>query len=202
MEILTESIKDLLQDNNLKKIGYQDLLSIESLTIDGKDENKKKQKVVFSEIKNIKNLKYLELRNILVTDSLIKILENMDYLTNIIFKKCTFRKSISSLNNLKPLKQIRIENCKNFDYSYINKLNVESITISSNTIDNFTFIDDSVKVLDISRAVVKKLKKLKSTKIDKLVISHNDFKKYKKELKNIKFELIVMAENGFYIENI
>ena len=81
MEIVTKSIQLFLKEVIKKapsKIGYSDLLKIESITIDGKDENGNKQLIVFSELKMLKNLRYLEIRNVLITDYIIKILEDMN----------------------------------------------------------------------------------------------------------------------------
>ena len=60
MEILTQSIKDYLIDRfdkSINEIGYSDILEVESLTIDGKDENNERQSVSFSDLKLFKNLK-------------------------------------------------------------------------------------------------------------------------------------------------
>ncbi|MBR4618836.1 MAG: hypothetical protein IKO49_05985 [Bacilli bacterium] len=204
MEILTKSIQDFLHENMHKKIsqvGYQDLLLIEGITIDGQSENRKKQPIFFNELKLLKNLKYLEIRNIVISNYMIKVLEDMDYLENIIFKNCTFRTTISTMNNLKPLNQLRIEDCKNFNLEYINSLTIKNLTLANIEINNFkTFKNNLVTTLDISRAVIKKTPSLKGIKVEKLVLSHKDYNKYKGLLENINYEIIVMADDGFYIE--
>ena len=204
MEILTKSIEQFLREKLSKKtknIGYQDLLLIEGITIDGQDEEKNKQAVFFNELKMLKNLKYLEIRNIVISNYMIKLLEDMTYLENIIFRNCTFRTTISTMNNLKPLKQLRIENCKNFNLKYIDNLKIKNLTLADVEINNLnTFMNNQVTTLDISRATIKPNLQLNNLKIKKLVLSHKDYIKHKKQLKNTMYELIVMAEDGFYIE--
>lgn len=203
MEIVTKSIKKYLKEvikKSPSKIGYSDLLKVESITIDGKDENGNKQIIVFSELKMLKNLRYLEIRNVLITDYIIKILEDMDYLENIIFKNCTFRKSITTMNNLKPLKQIRIQNCKNFNLKYIDKIKLNTLILKELTINNFQSINKRIEILDISDANILSDKGIDKLKIKELVISHNDYMKYKNNIDRQLFKVVVMASNGYYIE--
>lgn len=203
MEIVTKSIKLYLKEvvkKTSSKIGYSDLLKVEGITIDGKDENGNKQLVSFGEVKLLKNLRYLEIRNILITDYIIKILEDMDYLENIIFKNCTFRKTITNMNNLKPLRQIRVENCKNFNLKYIDKIKLNTLTLKEVTINNFQSINKSVEILDISDANIISDKGIDKLKISKMIISHNNYNKYKKSIDKASYEVVVMASSGYYIE--
>ena len=203
MEIVTKSIKLYLKEVVKKtpsKIGYSDLLRVESITIDGKNENGEKQLVSFGEVKLLKNLRYLEIRNILITDYIIKILEDMDYLENIIFKNCTFRKTITTMNNLKPLKQIRIENCKNFYLKYIDKINLNSLTLKDFNINNLRNISNSIEILDVSDSNINTNKNIDKLKINKIVVSHRDYYKYKNDFEKVKYEVVVMASSGYYIE--
>ena len=203
MEIVTKSIKNYLKEvikKSPSKIGYSDLLKIESITIDGKDDNGNKQLIVFSELKMLKNLRYLEIRNVLITDYIIKILEDMDYLENIIFKNCTFRKSITTMNNLKPLKQIRVENCKNFNLKYIDKISLNTLTLKDITMNNLQNINKSIEILNISDASIMSDRGIDKLKINKLIISHDDYMKYKKSIDRQSFEVVVMASSGYYIE--
>ena len=203
MEIVTKSIKLYLKEVVKKtpsKIGYSDLLKVESITIDGKDENGNKQLVSFSELRLLKNLRYLEIRNIMITDYIIKILEDMDYLENIIFKNCTFRKTITTMNNLKPLKQIRIENCKNFNLKYIDKVNLNSLTLKDLNINNLRNISNNIEILDVSDSNINTNKNIDKLKINKIIISHRDYMKYRNDFEKVKYEVVVMASKGYYIE--
>lgn len=203
MEIVTKSIKNYLKEvikKSPSKIGYSDLLKIESITIDGKDENGNKQLIVFSEVKMLKNLRYLEIRNVLITDYIIKILEDMDYLENIIFKNCTFRKSITTMNNLKPLKQIRVENCKNFNLKYIDKISLNTLTLKDITMNSLQNVNKNIEILNISDASIMSDRGIDKLKINKLIISHDAYMKYKKSIDRQSFEVVVMASSGYYIE--
>lgn len=206
MEILTKSIQSFLVDafdKDIEQIGYGDLLLVEGLTINGKDYNQQRQLVSFNEIKLFKNLKYLELCNVVISNYMITILSEMSYLENIIFRNCTFRKSIVTLNNLKPLKQIRIEHCKNFRLEYINNLVVDYLTISKCPIKNFSSLKNTkLCVLDISRAMVDNLYYLNDLDIRKLIISHDVYKSYSDMLTGLNIDLVVMARDGFYIESV
>ena len=54
MEILTGSIQQFLVDvfsKNIEKVGYSDLLLVESLTIDGKSSDGKRQFICIDELK-------------------------------------------------------------------------------------------------------------------------------------------------------
>ena len=203
MEIVTKSIKNYLKEvikKSPSKIGYSDLLKIESITIDGKDDNGNKQLIIFSEVKMLKNLRYLEIRNILITDYIIKILEDMNYLENIIFKNCTFRKTITTMNNLKPLRQIRIENCKNFNLKYIDKISLNTLTLKDITMNNLQNVNKNIEILNISDASIMSDRGIDKLKINKLIISHDDYMKYKKSIDRQSFEVVVMASSGYYIE--
>lgn len=203
MEIVTKSIKNYLKEvikKSPSKIGYSDLLKVESITIDGKDDNGNKQLIVFSEVKMLKNLRYLEIRNVLITDYIIKILEDMDYLENIIFKNCTFRKSITTMNNLKPLKQIRVENCKNFNLKYIDKISLNTLTLKDITMNSLQNVNKNIETLNISDASIMSDRGIDKLKINKLIISHDAYMKYKKSIDRQSFEVVVMASSGYYIE--
>lgn len=204
MEILTQSIKDYLIerfDKSIDEIGYSDILEVESLTIDGKDENNEKQSVSFSDLKLFKNLKYLEIRNTLLTTNLFNTLEDLPYLENLLLRKCTIRKSVSTMNNLKNIIQLRINDCKNFNFELINELNLANLTFENMQIQGFNLLKDNhINVLDISRAKFKNMNGIKKLSIDKLVIKNKDYTKYKKVLDNLKYELIVMADIGYYIK--
>ncbi len=204
MEILTQSIKDYLIerfDKSIDEIGYSDILEVESLTIDGKDENNEKQSVSFSDLKLFKNLKYLEIRNTLLTTNLFNTLEDLPYLENLLLRKCTIRKSVSTINNLKNIIQLRINDCKNFNFELINELNLANLTFENMQIQGFNLLKDNhINVLDISRAKFKNMNGIKKLSIDKLVIKNKDYTKYKKVLDNLKYELIVMADIGYYIK--
>lgn len=204
MEILTESIKDYLVekfDKDISEIGYADILHIESLTIDGKDEFNEKSPVSFNDIKLFKNLKYLEIRNTLITTNLISILEDMPYLENLILRNCTIRKSVTTMNNLRKILQLRINNCKNFRFELINELNLLNLTIENMQIQGFNNLKNNhINSLDISMAKLKNGNGLKKINIDKLVIKRKEYNKYRKILDNAKYNLIIMADKGFYIE--
>lgn len=204
MEILTESIKDYLVekfDKGISEIGYADILHIESLTIDGKDEFNEKSPISFNDIKLFKNLKYLEIRNTLITTNLISILEDMPYLENLILRNCTIRKSVTTMNNLRKILQLRINNCKNFNFELINELNLLNLTIENMQVQGFNNLKNNhINSLDISMAKLKNANGLKKINIDKLVIKRKEYNKYKKILDNTKYDLIIMADKGFYIE--
>jgi len=204
MEILTQSIKDYLIDRfdkSIDEIGYSDILEVESLTIDGKDENNERQSVSFSDLKLFKNLKYLEIRNTLLTTNLFNILEDLPYLENLLLRKCTIRKSVSTMNNLNNIVQLRINECKNFSFELINELTLASLTVENMQIQGFNLLKDNhINVLDISRAKFKNMNGIKKVSIDKLVIKNKDYTKYKKVLDNLKYELIIMADIGYYIK--
>lgn len=204
MEILTESIKDYLveiYDKDISEIGYADILHIESLTIDGRNEFNEKTPVSFKDIKLFKNLKYLEIRNTIITTSLLSILEDMTYLENLILRNCTIRKSVTTMNNLKKIIQLRVNNCKNFSFELINELNLNYLTIEDMQIQGFNILKNNhINVFDISRSKLKNANGLKKVNTDKLVIKRKEYNKYKKILDNTKYGLIIMADTGYYIE--
>ncbi|MBP3840495.1 MAG: hypothetical protein IK997_00045 [Bacilli bacterium] len=204
MEILTKSIKDYLVekfDKDISEIGYADILHIDSLTIDGKDEFNEKSPVSFNDIKIFKNLKYLEIRNTLITTSLISLLEDMPYLENLILRNCTIRKSVTTMNNLKKILQLRVNNCKNFSFELINELNLCNLTIENMQVQGFNYLKNNhINSLDISMAKLKNGNGLKKINIDQLVIKRKEYNKYKKILNNAKYSIIIMADKGYYIE--
>lgn len=204
MKIITKSIEDYLTekfDKGVDEIGYADVLHIESLTIDGKNDFNEKIPVSFNDIKIFKNLKYLEIRNTQITTKLLSILEDMNYLENLILRNCTIRKSIVSMNNLKGILQLRINNCKNFSLELINDLPLYNLTLEKMQIQGLNNLKKShIEVLDINKAKLKNGNGLKKINISKLVIKRKEYNKYKKVLDNTKYNVVVMADDGFYIE--
>lgn len=204
MEILTSPIQQFLVDafsKNIEKVGYSDLLLVESLTIDGKSSDGKRQFISFDELKLFKNLKYLELRNMVISNYMIDILKEITYLQNIVFMNCTFRKSIVTLNVLQSVNLIRVESCKNFRLDYINNININYLTIAGSYIKTLLPLRGShINVLDISREDFGDLINLDELDLQKIVIGHDAYLKYKDFFMKSKIQVIVMANDGFYIE--
>ncbi len=89
MCIKTESIKNLLEELFQKQcndIKISDILLIHSLNVDSLDFDNNKIMVVFDEIKRFRNLRYLEICNINITDDVINTLLSLPYLESIIFR--------------------------------------------------------------------------------------------------------------------
>ena len=193
MEILTSSIQQFLVDafsKNIEKVGYSDLLLVESLTIDGKSSDGKRQFISFDELKLFKNLKYLELRNMVISNYMIDILKEITYL-----------QSIVTLNVLQSVNLIRVESCKNFRLDYINNININYLTIAGSYIKTLLPLRGShINVLDISREDFGDLINLDELDLQKIVIGHDAYLKYKDFFMKSKIQVIVMANDGFYIE--
>ena len=87
MKLLTESINKYLKEVFQKdEFLIADYLLIEYLTVDGKDYEGNKQKVSFKDLQNFKNLKYLEIADVVINDNLIDVLSDLDYLENVVFR--------------------------------------------------------------------------------------------------------------------
>ena len=146
MEILTSSIQQFLVDafsKNIEKVGYSDLLLVESLTIDGKSSDGKRQFISFDELKL----------------------------------------------------------CKNFRLDYINNININYLTIAGSYIKTLLPLRGShINVLDISREDFGDLINLDELDLQKIVIGHDAYLKYKDFFMKSKIQVIVMANDGFYIE--
>lgn len=186
----------------MNKITYSDLLSVESLTVDGKDLDGVKCNTVFSEILLFENLRYLEIRNTLISNYVIGIIENLDYIENITFRKCTFRKSVKGFGNIKRLKYLKIESCKNFICNYLSDMEVINLVLSKMDFENISGINNcKIVELDISGLYDDELYLIEQVNLKKLIVSHK-FYVNNEYLEKVKYDVVVMADDGFYIENI
>ncbi len=203
MKLLTESINKYLKEVFQKdEFLIADYLLIEYLTVDGKDYEGNKQKVSFKDLQNFKNLKYLEIADVVINDNLIDVLSDLDYLENVVFRNCKF--DINNMNKLKNIKSLRIINCKNFDLSYIVKLNnLERLYISDLTFQNLKKLSKlQLESLDISGCSINKILGINELNTNYLVISSNQFDKFKENILDLDIRVMVMADPsyGYYIE--
>ena len=203
MKLLTESINKYLKEVFQKdEFLIADYLLIEYLTVDGKDYEGNKQKVSFKDLQNFKNLKYLEIADVVINDNLIDVLSDLDYLENVVFRNCKF--DINNINKLKNIKSLRIINCKNFDLSYIVKLNnLERLYISDLTFQNLKKLSKlQLESLDISGCSINKILGINELNTNYLVISSNQFDKFKENILDLDIRVMVMADPsyGYYIE--
>lgn len=206
MEIFSSSIQCFLSDifhKDLELIKYGDLLTIQSLTINGKTLDGKRQIVNFNDIKLFKNIRYLEICNVVISNYMVDILSSLSYLESIVFRNCTFRKSIITLNNLNSVKRLRIESCKNFKLELIDNIDIDNLTIAGCLLGDFSLIRNSkISVLDISRTTIDNINSIMKLNLKKLVVSHDLYNKYNDILNRSTICVIVMAKDGYYIENV
>ncbi len=205
LQIITDSIKDFLVDAFSKKIDdilISDLLLVESLTIDGKDFDGKRQIISFQDLKQFKNLKYLEICNTLVTNNSINIISQIVCLENIIFRNCTFSKNVENLNKLTNIKSIKIYKCKKFNISYINKIiNIKRIYLSNILISDIKqFSSLNLISLDVSNCIVENFDGVNNLNIKNLVISKRQYFDYKNYFMKCNFKIMILSDIGYYIE--
>lgn len=207
LEIVTGSIKSFLLDvfdKDIQDILISDLLLVETLTIDGYDLDGNKQIISFQDLKNFKNLKYLEVANTFINSSVINILSHLLYLENIVFRNCSFSKKIKNMNKLYALRSLRIINCLDFDPLFISEIKtIKRLYLAGLSINDFTvFHQLDLDSLDISYSKVQSVSGIGKVNIKNLVISHIQYKRFCDDLDRLSFKIMIMAdfEEGYYIE--
>ncbi len=189
------------KDENLL---ISDLLLVEYLTIDGKDFDNKKVKVSFEDLKVFKNLKYLEIANVTINNNIINILKDLNYLESIVFRNCKFGIGSKNLIKLSHVKNIRVISCEGFDISNINKMeNLERLYISNDNITSLEKLKNlNLESLDISSCNIKSDTGLNKINVNYLVISNDQYNKFKKSIDKLKMKIMVMGDPsmGYYIE--
>lgn len=205
LQIITNSIKKFLEGVFFKEIDnilISDLLLVESLTINGRNYNGERETISFQDLKNFKNLKYLEVSNTLITNSAINIFAQCNYLEKIIFRNCTFSKQVTSLKVMKNIRAINIYKCKKFNVSFIKDLiNIKRVFISGVTISNLeVFMGIRLYSLDISDAIVSNFDYVEELSLNNLIISDEQYSSNKEKILECNYKVMVMASDGYYIE--
>lgn len=191
-------------DKGIQEILISDLLLVETLTIDGYDLDGNKQNISFQDLKNFKNLKYLEIANTFINSSVINILSHLLYLENIVFRNCSFSKKIKNMNKLRALRSVRIIECIDFDPLFISEMrSVKRLYLAGVSLYDFTVFQHlDLDSLDISYSQVKNINSIRQADVKNLIISHIQYEQFYADLDNLSFKIIVMAdfEEGYYIE--
>lgn len=205
MSMKTESIKNLLEDLFSKKcndIKISDLLLVQSLTIDSLDFDNNKITVVFDEIKQFRNLHYLEICNIDITDNVINALLSLPYLETIVFRSCKFYNSISIINSDLKIRKMTVDSCQNFKFIYFSNLvSLKSITIKDTSINSFNGLRKiHLRYFEIiGRSVISRFS-VSYLNVENFMLSKDIYDKYNSILTNLSSNIMVYADDGFYIE--
>lgn len=205
MCIKTESIKTLLEDLFQKKcsdIKISDMLLVQSITVDSLDFNNNKIMVIFDEIKNFKNLRYLEICNIDITDSIIDSLLSLPYLESIVFRNCEFSNDLSIISNDLKIRKIMVDSCDKFKFIYFSNItSLKSIAIKDTVVNSFNGLKkihlryfEIIGDCSISRFSVSYLN------VENFILSKNIYNKYINILSGFSSNIMVYADDGFYIE--
>ena len=206
LEIKTESIQKFLCDifkKNINDILISDLLLVESLTVDGEDFDGRKLNIYFQEIKEFKNLKYLEISNTLINNNIINILSKLSYLENVVFRNCTISKQIKDMNKLTNITNLRIDNCYNFDLSFIKNLsNIKRLSLSGIKKIDFSVFKYQLYSLDISKCFLNDFVNIDIINVNTLIISKREYELLINKNLKYNYHIIVMADpsDGYYIE--
>ncbi len=206
LEIKTESIQKFLCDifkKNINDILISDLLLVESLTVDGEDFDGRKLNIYFQEIKEFKNLKYLEISNTLINNNIINILSKLSYLENVVFRNCTFSKQIKDMDKLTNITNLRIDNCYNFDLSFIKNLsNIKRLSLSGIKKIDFSVVKYQLYSLDISKCFLNDFENIDIINVNTLIISKREYELLINKNLKYNYQIIVMADpsDGYYIE--
>lgn len=206
LEIVTDSIKSFLEDTfdkDVKDILISELLSVEALTIDGKDLNGNKILVAFQDIKNFKNLRYLEIANTGINSSVINILSSMIYLESVVFRECYFSKKIKNIKKIAYINSLRVINCSDFD-TFISELSgVKRFYLAGSEFNDLScFNGYELESLDISSSVVHNFCGVENLCTNNLIISHSQYQQFSDKIDNLTFRVMIMADfhEGYYIE--
>ncbi len=207
LQIVTESIRTFLSDvfqKNVNEILISDLLLVESLTINGKDFDGKKSVISFQDLRNFKNLKYLEVVNTYINSSVINIFSGLPYLENLIFKDCSFSKKIKNMGKLTQIKTLRIVDCQFFNPFFLEDLVfIKKIYLSGVILDDFqAFQHLDLDFLDVSCCFFKTVFGIDDLKVKCLIVGNSQYSRFRKKFSSLKIKIIVMADyrEGYYIK--
>lgn len=207
LEVKTVSINEFLYNTfhkDLSELLISDLLLVEALTIDGKSLEGKRQVISFQDLKNFKNLKYLEIANTLINNSILSILADMPYLENLIFRNCTFSKQVKNMNQLVRIRSLKIIDCNGFDLHFISALSqIQRIYLAGMKLNSFRkFRNMDLESLDVSYCSLRTLTGMKDFHTNHLIVNENQYQLIKKSKISVSFRLIVMADfrEGYYIK--
>ncbi len=205
MNITTDSIREFLIDSFDKDIDdllISDSLLVEFITVDGLDYDGNKLNVDFSDLKYFKNLRFIEIANTMVNSSLINILSTFNRLENVIFRNCTYSKSLRNFNKLTNIKCLRVIEANNFDLNYIKDLTtLKRLYISNMDINSLKVLSKlNLDALDVSSCNIKR-NCFKSLNVKYLVISEDLFNKYTESLLNLDCKVMIMGDEslGYFI---
>lgn len=204
---MTESIRTFLIDlfqKSIDEILISDLLLVESITISGQDFEGEKLIISFQDLKNFKNLKYLEIANTYINSSVVNILSSLPYLENLIFKNCYFSKKIKNMGKLTQIKCIRVVGSQNCNYSFLNELIfVKKMYLSGIKLDDFQFFQNlNLDFLDVSGCSFQTVYGIDHLKVKNLIVGYSQYSRYRKKLLSLGIKIIVMADyrEGYYIK--
>lgn len=153
--------------NKLNNITEEDLLLIDELNIDYKEE-----KVDLNILNKFKNIKILTLKNYNISKEIFYVLMNLSNLEDITFERCSFNNCniIAGLN----IKELSLINCliNNYDFVYVME-KLEKLEIINGTVEitklnrltnlEFLLLSDS-EILDPNHNII--INKLKEIYID------------------------------------
>ncbi len=206
MDIVTESIREFLKasfNKDPKDLLISDALLVEFITLDGMDYEGHTVDTSFNDLRYFKNLKYLEVCNTMISNASINILSSFDRLESVVFRNCTFSKSIRNFNKLTNIKCIRIINPKNFSLNYISNLNnLKRVYVSSCFIPSLKPINKLIlDALDISNTKLGS-DSFKYINTKYLVISKDEYLKYENSILKLNCKVMVMGDKtcGYFIE--
>lgn len=205
LQITTTSIITFLEEAFKKdptNLSLSESLLVESLTLNGKDYNGKKQTISFQDLKEFQNLKYLEVANTLLTSSAINILSKITYLEKLILRNCTFSTRLNDIDKLTNIKSIKIYNCKGFNPSYLATLiNIKRIFLSKIEINDISiFYELNLHSLDVSSSIIRNWKDTQKLQTKNLIINENQYLENKEEIEKCKFKIMIIATDGYYIK--
>lgn len=205
LQITTTSIITFLEEAFKKdptNLSLSESLLVESLTLNGKDYNGKKQTISFQDLKEFQNLKYLEVANTLLTSSAINILAKITYLEKLILRNCTFSTRLNDIDKLTNIKSIKIYNCKGFNPSYLATLiNIKRIFLSKIEINDISiFYELNLHSLDVSSSIIRNWKDTQKLQTKNLIINENQYLENKEEIEKCKFKIMIIATDGYYIK--
>ena len=132
----------------------------------------------FEELRKLKNLKIITLRNGYIFNDNYNIFLKLSNLTEFVFENCEFENAdlIASLN----LKSLSLINCKIENYSFVNVImNLEELTIINGTVD-FKKINmlNNLRYLQISYSNIIDGSELNISKLEELYIDNTNINNF------------------------
>lgn len=192
----TESILSILEGLFNKREGFSknELASVNTLTISRISLDNEPQSINFSDLYNFPNLEVLTIDSCTIDLNVIKIILEMKNILDISFYNCDIVENIYPFFEDIELRNVIISNC-NINMSKLGGI-YDTLTVEGSNISDIRCFGIT---LDIFSSNINNINFLEEYNFEEIVISKEQYDKYKDKFDNCERRVVVMEDNGQFI---